>query len=339
MEIGQIFNEIDKKEKEVQELKKQIEKESILVTVLFADLVGSTSYKESRGFSLGIKKSKRHNEIITNIVKEQGGTVIKELGDGILITFIDPREAVESSKLIQEELMRVNNKIEDELDYIVTKIGINYGRVVLDNGDPQGSIVDIAARITSIAKPYQTLITETVFELVKQFKWLTFSKSIGIKLKGITSATNIREVLWSRNELGISQDILANNENVQDNIKELKNKIELPNQNQLILEIKQIQENSNNFEDFESILKFITRDQCLILSVLKSLGMDKILEEDIIKTFQYQFFYKDYTQIIRDIEVLQKHKLIIAEPGMRFRNLTPHGNKFLLFLEGKMMEV
>ena len=84
----------------------------------------------------------RQREIIFPMVKEYGGEVIKEIGDGLLMMFKSANKAVRFALAVQELLK------DDEL---TIRAGIHIGDVIFEEGDVFGSAVNIAARIEPLA--------------------------------------------------------------------------------------------------------------------------------------------------------------------------------------------
>ena len=122
--------------------------------IFFADLVGSTLYKQQRPFVMGLNKTRIHNQIITEIVRKHKGEVVKYIGDAVLARFDmkqnenDAYLAISAAIEIQEKLHEYNGPVIEKLEKIETKIGIASG-VVADfyGNDPQGPVVDLTARI------------------------------------------------------------------------------------------------------------------------------------------------------------------------------------------------
>jgi class 3 adenylate cyclase len=155
------LSEIIKKEKTIEAATKDI-------SILFADLVGSTHYKATKGFAEGLKRTYIHNQCVSIIVAENKGSVIKFIGDEVMATFESPDNALQAGIMINKTLNSLNVK-----PAIDTKIGIHKGEVSffkypnLSILDPQGTSVDLAARIVSVARGRQILFTDAVKDALK----------------------------------------------------------------------------------------------------------------------------------------------------------------------------
>ena len=89
---------------------------------------------------------------MTRTVVDHGGRVIKTIGDEILFVADDPRAAAEVALLVTE-------RGADEDDrFPQVRAGIAYGDVVSRLGDVFGPTVNIASRLTSVARPGTVLV-------------------------------------------------------------------------------------------------------------------------------------------------------------------------------------
>jgi class 3 adenylate cyclase len=132
------------------------------LTVAFFDLAGSTSAKLSLGHNVGTERALVHNAVCRELVEVFGGSVRKDLGDGILATFRNPLDAVHAG---------LNAIVALDQHDIATKVGVAAGLVELrkisGHNDVLGSAVDRAARIQALARPRQLLVDEGVFTSIE----------------------------------------------------------------------------------------------------------------------------------------------------------------------------
>ncbi len=193
--------------------------------IFFADMVGSTLYKQQRPFVMGLNKTRLHNQIITGIVKKHKGEVVKYIGDAVLARFDmkqnenDAYIAINAAIEIQEKLHEYNEPVIDKLEKIETKIGIASG-IVADfyENDPQGPVVDLTARIESNAKPNQILVHKPIIGAINinniqsQFGKISgwkgddyISDSVCLAFKGIPEPQEVVEIRWRENFIGIKE--------------------------------------------------------------------------------------------------------------------------------------
>ena len=153
------------------------------VAIVFMDLSGSTKYKHDHNFVEGYRKTRFHNELIKHVVTMHSGLVIKEIGDEVLAIFDDCCKASECVIEIQEAFKRYNDLISTTNDKIFSKMGVHFGRILIENGDIFGSAVDFASRVANLSVDGQIVISEHVKNLIGN----EFHTSIPytIELKGL----------------------------------------------------------------------------------------------------------------------------------------------------------
>ncbi|RCV65946.1 Adenylate cyclase, class 3 [Methanophagales archaeon] len=198
--------------RKIVEYQKKIRENRKRGTILFADLADSTAYKILKPTEEAQVKIYVHNDIVTQGVQAHEGMVIKYLGDGVMAMFqggsVD-KKAVNAAITIQKDLNVYNNdRGLKDFDKIQSKIGINSGDVFLwdyvPEGDPQGTTVDVASRITDLAKPDQILCAATCKKGCSGKTAIRFGETVDRELKGVIEKIGICEVIW-QNELKIDE--------------------------------------------------------------------------------------------------------------------------------------
>lgn len=128
-----------------------------LVAIMFTDIVGYTALMgsdEERAFEM----LRNNRDIHTLLLEKYNGTLIKEMGDGMLISFDLGSDAVRCAIEIQVACREKN---------IPLRIGIHEGEVVFEGSDVFGDGVNIASRLQSTAEVGSIAITESVYRDVK----------------------------------------------------------------------------------------------------------------------------------------------------------------------------
>ncbi len=148
----------------------------VQVTILFADLVGSTEFKRYHGPRDGLAKVLRHNDVVTDCCTRLGGSVVKYLGDGLMVMFEgeqSARRALQAGLDTIQGMQAANAHLKWEFPFsMATRIGIHSGPVWMfrygeSPEDPQGTTVDIAARLTSLAGSNQVLCAKETYETAR----------------------------------------------------------------------------------------------------------------------------------------------------------------------------
>jgi class 3 adenylate cyclase/tetratricopeptide (TPR) repeat protein len=133
-----------------------VPEERKLVSVLFADTVGSTALGAEHDPELVRATMARYFERMRTIAERYGGTVEKYIGDAVMVVFGVPRvhdddaeRAVRAGLAMRDELAELNRELAVEL---AARVGINSGEAVADPGAASqflvtGDVVNIAARL------------------------------------------------------------------------------------------------------------------------------------------------------------------------------------------------
>ena len=121
-------------------------------SVCFVDIVGYTSHSRTLTESGLVDWIEHFEDTATGIVVDHGGRIIKMIGDEILFTTDDPAAAAE----IALAMTRRGADADDPFPPV--RAGIAHGSVVSRLGDVFGPVVNVAARLTSVARPGAVLV-------------------------------------------------------------------------------------------------------------------------------------------------------------------------------------
>src|SRR5262245_22933063 len=148
--------------------------ETTTVTVLFTDVVGSTSLRQHRGENTAQAVLDAHNEIVRQQLKEHAGREIKTSGDSFKAAFDSARKAVECAVGIQRSLSDYNRR--NPVQPIKVRIGLHTGEAISAGGDLFGTSVDAAARIMSRAGAEQILLSDVAKIVLGAAKDINFKE-------------------------------------------------------------------------------------------------------------------------------------------------------------------
>ena len=127
-------------------------------TVLFTDIVGSTSRSAELGDAKWGEILHEHDRVSRHIVEEHGGRVVKSTGDGLLALFPMPSPGVECATEMRRTLQAVGVDI---------RAGLHVGEVELhDDGDISGIAVNLAARVEQAADDGSVWVSSTVRDMM-----------------------------------------------------------------------------------------------------------------------------------------------------------------------------
>ena len=139
-------------------------RETINCVVMFADVAGSTAMYENMGDDMARERISKALNMLISITRRHNGKLVKTIGDEILVYFNDVDMAVFSAKAIQETM---EDDRSPETIGVSIRIGMQYGSTILENDDVFGDTVNVAARISSMAKARQILCTQEIAFMVK----------------------------------------------------------------------------------------------------------------------------------------------------------------------------
>ncbi len=134
-----------------------------LRTILFTDLVDSTSVTNRVGDARAVEILRIHDAIIRQCLGATGGRQVKHTGDGVMASFVSASDAVSCAIDIQRAFARHNEQHGDAP--ISARIGFNAGEPVTTDDDLFGAAVNLAARVCAEAQAGQILVSNVISEL------------------------------------------------------------------------------------------------------------------------------------------------------------------------------
>jgi len=129
-----------------------------LVAVMFADMMGFTAMMQEDEAKAKAQRNHQQQTLET-LIPKYNGTIVQFFGDGTLSIFDSAIDAVKCGIEIQKELQKEPK--------VKLRIGIHSGDVVYDTKGLYGDCVNLASRIESIGVPGAVLISDKVFDEVK----------------------------------------------------------------------------------------------------------------------------------------------------------------------------
>jgi formylglycine-generating enzyme required for sulfatase activity/class 3 adenylate cyclase len=165
-----------------------------LAAIIAGDISGYTRLMEldEEGTLARVKRIQR--ELIEPTIAEHYGRMIKTTGDGFIAIFDSPVEAVRCAIVIQQSMIGRNASLPRQ-HWIVYRIGVNLGDVIVEPTDVYGDGVNIAVRLEGIAAPGEVYISGGVYEQIKN-KLVCGYQSLGDRqVKNITDPVRVYRVL------------------------------------------------------------------------------------------------------------------------------------------------
>ncbi len=164
------------------------------VTIFFSDIEDSTALNEELGDRTWVKVLAAHDKVVRGCVATHGGHVVKSQGDGFMIAFASPDDAVRSAIGIQRGLTSSSHRRLRSTP-IQVRIGVHSGRAVEKDGDLFGRNVALAARVADQAHGGQILVTSEVGDAAEDEE-LRFTPHGEAELKGLPGTYDLLAVEW-----------------------------------------------------------------------------------------------------------------------------------------------
>jgi class 3 adenylate cyclase len=160
------------------------------VAILFSDIEESTALNERIGDRAWVRLISKHDKLIRRYVQSPRGHVVKSQGDGFMVAFAEPEQAVRCSVDLQRTLRKRPNGIR-------VRIGIHAGKSVRRGDDLFGRNVAMAARVAAEADGGQTLVSEPVRDSVSGHDDIAYDDGRDVELKGFAGTHRLYAVVQS----------------------------------------------------------------------------------------------------------------------------------------------
>lgn len=167
--------------------------ENVSLAILFADVSGSTRLYETLGDKEALERIERCLSILSALSRQHHGETVKTIGDEIMCAFPDAESAFCAARAMQTELAM--QLISGKLPLYI-HVGMHYGPAIRDGGDIFGDAVNIAARLTKIAKAGQIITSQQTADTLPAALRADMRKLGNATLKGKREEIDICEIIW-----------------------------------------------------------------------------------------------------------------------------------------------
>ncbi|MGE2730145.1 adenylate/guanylate cyclase domain-containing protein [Mycolicibacterium vaccae] len=157
------------------------------VAIMFSDIEESTALNERIGDRAYVRLIGKHDRAVRRLVDRHDGYVVKSQGDGFMIAFGRPEQAVRCAVAIQQDLRRQSRDLK-------VRIGIHSGKSVVRGEDLFGRNVAMAARVAGQADGGEILVSQAVYDAVTDDEDIVFADARDAQLKGFAGAHTLYPV-------------------------------------------------------------------------------------------------------------------------------------------------
>lgn len=137
--------------------RRSLEADRVLATVLFADIVDSTSRIAEMGDRAWAGLLARFYAVVRGETGRFRGREVDTAGDGFLATFDGPARAIRCARALRDGVRGLGLELRQ---------GLHTGECEVIGGKPGGLAVHIGARVAGLAEPGEILVSGTVKDLV-----------------------------------------------------------------------------------------------------------------------------------------------------------------------------
>jgi class 3 adenylate cyclase len=191
------------------------------VAILFSDIEDSTVLTERLGDERWLQLLREHNAIFRELISRHDGYEVKSQGDGFMLAFPDPCEALECAIEVQRafaererdepaELTRGRSAAEaEERPVLRVRMGLHTGEVISEEGDYFGKNVILAARIAAQALGGEILVSEELRQSVSSSNGdgLRFDEGRELELKGLAGSHRVYRADWAESDAASSASV------------------------------------------------------------------------------------------------------------------------------------
>jgi len=168
------------------------------ITIMFADIVGSTRLYEILGDETAEGLISTTLKKLGGIITAAQGEIIKTTGDGLMCHFPKADQAIAAAKQMHEYLAK---KPAASKDYkIAIRVGAHHGPIIESDGDLYGDTVNIAARVGDLARGGKTVITGYTHEQLPDATRKRCRHLMYTTVKGKEQPIDVFDVVWEQTD-------------------------------------------------------------------------------------------------------------------------------------------
>jgi adenylate cyclase len=163
------------------------------LTILFADIVGSTRLYEKFGDVKALAAVNGCIGVLKDVTRTFRGRTVKTIGDELMAVFEDAEMALFAATEMQ---WRVADLPAIDDTRIAIRIGFHYGEAMERDGDVFGDSVNVAARISALAKSEQIISSAQTLAVISPELAAGTRHLWPVQVKGRAEPVDVFEILW-----------------------------------------------------------------------------------------------------------------------------------------------
>jgi DNA-binding NarL/FixJ family response regulator/class 3 adenylate cyclase len=159
------------------------------LTILFTDLVGSSSLFERRGDDAADAIRREHFAVLRAAISAHEGREIKSTGDGVMAAFSSAVAAVRCAVAMQRATAAEGHGLE-------LRVGLDAGEPLADGDDLYGTTVIVASRLCASAEAGEIMATDLVRQIVGPRTSEPIEPAGAQRLRGLSERVATARVRW-----------------------------------------------------------------------------------------------------------------------------------------------
>jgi adenylate cyclase len=167
------------------------------LAILFADVAGSTKLYETLGDAEALETIGRCLDIMRKVCEEHGGRIVKTIGDEAMAVFPLPANAAYAVIAMQAQ---ISSQRTSRGAPLAIHAGFHFGPVIDDNEDVFGDAVNVASRLSSLAKAGQTLVSGETVEVLSPSLRARTRDHDAHTVRGKQTDIQTFELIWQESE-------------------------------------------------------------------------------------------------------------------------------------------
>lgn len=167
--------------------------QSQYLTIFFADIGGSTALYQSVGDERATELVAEALNGMGNLLSDHNGTLLRTVGDEVLAIFPNPFDAAGCAIAMERWFVHQPLSI---------RVGFHHGEAIPRDGDVYGNAVNLAARLTALAKVGEVVTSHDTVSLLtdEQIAMLGCSAEVltSVTFKGMSEETDVYRLIWQQ---------------------------------------------------------------------------------------------------------------------------------------------
>ena len=185
-----------------------------LAAIMSLDVVGYSRMMQLGSGQLLKTLNKLYRDLVTPIVRQNNGRVVKLLGDGALVEFPSAGDSLEAAIAVQTQLRKPDHSY-DSPERIQLRAGLHAGDVALDGEDIFGDGVNIAARLQAAAEPGGILVSKVLCDLAGADFSNRFHREGLRSFKGISQPIEVMSINFTDERVSRSRITFAKTQEIR----------------------------------------------------------------------------------------------------------------------------